>query len=171
MSETENNTTKIPYGLGGWLGWLQFWIIASIFITVFRESSALIQYNINFADAIRIFFGTFTGILTVLNFGLLITSLVFLWKRSMLFRTLALINYGVVYTLNIVYAIQGFSNWGYVVGYIVGSLLWIAYLFKSERIKNTLRKVGQQKTDYELQAESREAEIIGKSDTIEATEE
>lgn len=158
MDKIENKQFSTYYGLGGWLGWIQFWQIASIFIIIIREALTIVRFNLSFSEVAYVFFGTLLGVLTLLNVGLLVTSFVFLRLRSMLFRTFYLTTLGVVYIINLVSAINGFTNWGYVIGYMLGSTLWIVYLFKSERVKNTLRKIGEDKTEYEMYLEFREQE-------------
>jgi len=44
------------------------------------------------------------------------------------------------------------------IGVSIGASIWITYVFKSERIKNTLRKVGQEKTEYEIYIEEVKSE-------------
>jgi len=161
MSEIETKQFEPYYGLGGWLLYLQIGLGINLVIIIYRLANIISIMHLNWLDAIKLLFTTLYGIPNVLVIIGIIACFISLWMKSMMFRIFYVSIHAVSFLSVILIGL--FSDLSYLlnlIGVSIGASIWITYVFKSERIKNTLRKVGQEKTEYEIYIEEEKSESL-----------
>lgn len=143
---------KPPYGLDGWLLVIQYHMALYVLMTVI----AIIGSFSAMSETTQKVFYIIEIALSAFQLGLIFCSFILLRFRMILFRvfyTILLSTYLLTALLSLLAGdfLTGIYNTAICIG-------WIVYLYKSQRVKNTLRKLGQAKTDYELKQEQKAKE-------------
>ena len=96
-------------------------------------------------------------IIVFLQVALIIVSFILMVNKLMLFRVFYTILLS-TFILSAIFSIL-WGDVGMGVYNIIVCSTWIGYLYKSERVKNTFRKLGQAKTEYEVKLEKKKKVI------------
>jgi len=140
------------YGIDGWLRLIQFHMLLYILMlisNIVKSVNALpasIYPELNIADII----------IAVFQISLIIVSFILMVNKLMLFRVFYTILLSTFIAVALLQILGGDTAIG--IYNLIVCVAWIVYLYKSERVKNTFRKLGQAKTEYELSLEKRRQE-------------
>jgi len=153
LTPTINKTTGPCYGIDGWLRLIQIHML--IYFT---------QLIIAFISDWIYIFNNFDAVVSLINIitvpfqiSLIVISFILMVNRLMLFRVFYTILLFTFILTSIITILMG--NTGMGVYNIIVCSIWIGYLYKSERVKNTFRKLGQAKTEYEVKLEKKKKVI------------
>lgn len=140
---------KPPYGLDGWLQVIQYHMalyVIQLGIGLYNNISFMSQ------TSDKAFYIISIAILAF-QLGLIFFSFILLRFKMMLFRVF----YTILMSTFLISAVLSLLAGDFVMGIYNTAvcIIWIAYLYKSQRVKNTLRKLGQAKTDYEIKLEQK----------------
>ena len=154
MSETEKKFDSDLYGLGGILAYVQIILVFNFIRVIYLLVKLVRMYELNTQQTLQLLFASIYGISTILSLVAIVLCLVSLWRKSMLFRAFFISIYAIsfiqIVLSGILYDASSFLS---LIGLAIGAGIWVTYTFKSERVKNTLRKIGEEKTEFEIYME------------------
>jgi hypothetical protein len=130
-------------GIGGWLVLVIIGQIIRIILSIKDITDSVSLFGVLPAFDVILYFGVAVDII----FGIVlpVIILILMFSRNITFRILFVIGVSVIFLFNIfvILYLQAlgyniFSEYaGSLIGSIAGGVIWILYLYKSERVKNT----------------------------------
>lgn len=166
QNKTQRNLPPY-YGLEGWLILVQLHMglyIVQTMILLIGNIALITSGNLD----LGIIFYEIDIVLAIVQICLLVMGFIFLRKRSMHFRTCYVIVLSTFILTSMLLLVAGDVTTG--IYNIVVCVIWIIYLFKSERVKNTFRKSGQKMTEYEQHLQNKVNEAYDDTKADESTQ-
>lgn len=149
-SQTPYGQSKELYGIDGWLRLIQYHMGLYVLFTIYKIFTIFLSISDGWMNLLLIF----DLVIGFFQLALIIVSFILMIKKLMLFRVF----YTVLLSTFLLYAVLQILSGEIGAGIynVVICVIWIVYLQKSVRVKNTFRKLNESQTLYEIKKEQKE---------------